>query len=218
MQIITDQTALRQVSKDIHDNQQIQEIIHALVESMPENGVGLAAPQIGQFHRIFIAKLSSGYYAFVNPRLFNQHQRLLPSVEGCLSIPGVTRCVSRHQSVSISADKITSVEDSTELTEMTLSYQDAFIVQHEFDHLNGVLMVDHEIAQTTEEKSQLRQQDRMKKLSEKRRDKKKGKKELEKINPRKSAKLKKLYKAIDKQNKKRVEQEERQRAVDDGLL
>lgn len=136
--IITNTVLLRK--KSVKTDQNENQIIQDLWDSIPENGAGLAAPQINYFERIFVAKLSTGNFAFVNPEIvYNTEYVKLPSLESCLSIPGVSRVVGRYPEITISG-KILSKEGFEYLSPVTFKNKDAFIIQHEIDHLDGVLI------------------------------------------------------------------------------
>lgn len=115
-----------------------QQFIDTLVETMiVENGVGIAAPQVGVHERIIIAETAQGPQAFVNPEIISRSVRMVASVEGCLSVPGVAGTVKRHSSVKVKA-MTRSGEDITLKANGLL----AIIFQHEIDHLDGILFVD----------------------------------------------------------------------------
>lgn len=220
--IISDQSVLRQISAplDVADMPKIIEIIKELDLSIGL-GVGLAAPQIGIFSRIFIAQLSSSYLAFVNPTIKNTSQGLVPSVEGCLSIPDVSRCIGRAQRVTITADVILSVVTTTpiEAKEMQLSDLDAFIVQHENDHLDGKLIIDHPTVPTREQKAAADQLARMKKIHHKRHNKSNKTQQTEtKVNPSKAKKEAKQFKSFLRRQNKCVEIQETRKAQLENLF
>lgn len=102
-----------------------------------ENGVGLAAPQVGVGLRVILVKLQAGLIAMVNPEIITrtgvQSQR-----EGCLSPPFVTHPIERATRITVRY----LTEDREERME-TLSMFDARIVQHEIDHLDGKTLLDY---------------------------------------------------------------------------
>ena len=142
-EITTDLEILRQISEPIEDKE-ISEVAEQLIETLPKDALGLAAPQISIHKRIFIANLSSGKWVFVNPKFIHESDETVPSLESCLSIPNIKRRILRHTGVRVECDILMNVDDPNTANETTieLSGQDAFIVQHEYDHLNGVLIVD----------------------------------------------------------------------------
>jgi peptide deformylase len=119
--------------------------IRALVEDMylimdAEEGAGLAAPQIGESLRIFVTgTIDRGVArkAYINPVLVDISGDLESMDEGCLSLPNVRGSVRRPTQVTIRALDI----DGNEFTETSSDFA-ARVWQHEFDHLEGVLIID----------------------------------------------------------------------------
>lgn len=234
-EIITDQSALRQVSKPASItktgklSKPAKDVLQELLVSIPENGAGLAAPQIGEFQRIFIAKLSDGFFAFVNPSLFDASDQKSPSTEGCLSIPGLQWCVSRHQSITIQAELVFMINNDNELSDPLVNFPkkvyglDSFIVQHEYDHLEGVLMIDHHEVESREEMLKKMYQQRQMRIDSNRQAKQmwgqiKEKKRTSKVNPKRAAKIKKMEKAARRREKRRIEIQEKLIAEQEGLF
>lgn len=137
---------LRTPSKEIHKvSKKVQDLIENLFDTMyAENGVGLAAPQIGINQRIFVIDASEGDeplnpLVFINPKIIKK-SGAVNSNEGCLSFPEALTNVRRYANVTIKAmDKkgkafILEAKDGTLL---------ARAIQHEMDHLDGILFIDH---------------------------------------------------------------------------
>ncbi len=117
---------------------EIQNLIVEMKATMKlENGVGLAAPQIGQPIRLIIAQTENGNEAFINPKIVATSMRMVESEEGCLSIPGVWGIVTRHRSV-----KVTAFNAKGEPIEIEAKGLLSIIFQHEIDHLDGILFID----------------------------------------------------------------------------
>lgn len=152
------------------------EIIHALLEAIPPDVLGLAAPQILRFKRVFLACLSCGKYAFVNPSFRSRSPDKVPSTESCLSLPNVVRTITRHKRVTITGNifKINEDSFSEELELLTLQDRDAFVVQHEYDHLDGILIIDLPKVMTAQDNARKRQYEREEKLAKKRQEKRIG--------------------------------------------
>ncbi|MCR4312544.1 MAG: peptide deformylase [Candidatus Uhrbacteria bacterium] len=113
-------------------------LIKDLLETMEEeNGVGIAAPQIGVHERIIIAETDDGPRPFFNPEITERSFKMVESEEGCLSVPGKWGFVKRHRSVTVTA-KDDKNEDVVIKAEGLL----AIIFQHEIDHLDGILFID----------------------------------------------------------------------------
>jgi len=120
---------------------QTRETIEAMWETMYEfEGIGLAAPQVGLSQRIIIVdtREPGEKYALVNPKIVWENNERTILSEGCLSIPGVKGDVIRPSKVRVQGlspeGKKVEVEGSDLL---------AKVLQHEIDHLNGVLFIDH---------------------------------------------------------------------------
>lgn len=139
---------LRQPSKEVH---KVSAKVKALVADMYDtmyanNGVGLAAPQIGENLRIFVVDCSSGDeplnpITFINPKIIKK-SGACKSHEGCLSFPEAYTDVRRYANVMVKATDINGRAFVMEVKGGTLL---ARAIQHEFDHLDGVLFVDHAI-------------------------------------------------------------------------
>jgi peptide deformylase len=118
---------------------EIRELINEMKYIMYKNsGIGLAAPQVGILKRIFIADVGDGLFALANPVIVDTEgqDKLL---EGCLSLPDIGVDVSRNQAITV-----TGIVPEGEELKMDLSGLLARVVQHEIDHLNGVLIIDYQ--------------------------------------------------------------------------
>lgn len=117
-----------------------QRIFDDMIETMyREDGVGLAAPQVGISKRILIASptLTQGEeYVFVNPEILEAQGREL-GVEGCLSLPGISGEIARAKTIRFRA-----LDRNGKPLEMQIKDFFARIIQHEVDHLNGILLID----------------------------------------------------------------------------
>jgi peptide deformylase len=107
-------------------------------------GVGLAANQVGVLQRIFIFQPSAEEEprALVNPEIVERGDEALAEDEGCLSMQGVLVPVERALRVTIAARDAAGEEVRLELEDMA-----ARVVQHELDHLDGVLIIDRTTAE-----------------------------------------------------------------------
>jgi len=124
-----------------------QDLIDTLVIQKDPEGIGLAGPQIGKNLKIFAMRDGKDLRVIINPKILKVVKKPKDSkkpaiLEGCLSIPHYYGPVDRALKITIeyqTLDGITKVESFTGLP--------AQIVQHEIDHLNGVLFVDHILSQ-----------------------------------------------------------------------
>ena len=134
----------------------LDQLIENMWETMyASNGVGLAAPQIGLSIRLFVidaAPFSEGEEldaaevtllktfkkAFINPTIIEEDGPLWEFNEGCLSIPDVHEDVSRHERI-----RIHYWDEQFKEQELFLTGLAARVIQHEYDHIEGILFTDH---------------------------------------------------------------------------
>lgn len=102
-------------------------------------GAGLAAPQIGQSLRLCLAALNGRMTPLINPEITWRSDKLVKDEEGCLSLPNMTVKVPRATEIIVKYVNEKGQEQERHLTDF-----DARVVQHEVDHLEGVLIVDYE--------------------------------------------------------------------------
>jgi peptide deformylase len=131
---------LRMEARPVED---FDDDLRRLTERMKElmrdaNGVGLAATQVGVLRRVFVfSPAEDEVDVLVNPSLVTKGDEVESDDEGCLSIQGITVPVERSMSVRLEGRDETGAEVSYDLEGMA-----ARIAQHEFDHLDGVLILD----------------------------------------------------------------------------
>jgi len=100
-------------------------------------GVGLAAPQVGVLQRLLVYEVDDEPRVLVNPVLSDFSEETEEADEGCLSVPGVTMPVERAVSVHVLAQ-----DEYGEVVDFRAEGFAARVIQHENDHLDGVLIVD----------------------------------------------------------------------------
>ena len=129
---------LRQSTTEVKDFSLIEEMGRDMYQIMlKENGIGLAANQVGLSLRFFIMKRNDSYDVYVNPEILSCSEPTLFEGEGCLSIPGASAATNRFNNISL------RWRDEHGITkEGDFSGIEAFAVQHEMDHLNGKLYID----------------------------------------------------------------------------
>ena len=135
---------LRQVARPItRVDDEVRTRVAEMFEIMYANsGVGLAAPQVGWSERLFVVNLTGEpdpefERVFINPELTVPQDGVEESdEEGCLSIPGVHGRVARHQRVVVRALDLAAQRFEDEVYDL-----DARVVQHELDHLDGILFI-----------------------------------------------------------------------------
>jgi peptide deformylase len=125
---------------------EVDEDVRSLVERMADimrrsHGVGLAAPQIGVLQRVFVYRTGADepVHVLINPELAEMSDEMETDTEGCLSLLGgeVTVPVDRHLRVVARG-----LDESGEPVEVEAEGLEARVIQHELDHLDGVLIID----------------------------------------------------------------------------
>ena len=132
-----------------------QALIDEMLETMSDAaGVGLAAPQVGVRWRLFVARLPASLeaecettdapteelgetYVFANPKIIKRSHESEESVEGCLSIPGISGLVNRHVEIVVTGQDRYGAKQRIKADGWL-----ARVFQHEIDHLNGRLFID----------------------------------------------------------------------------
>jgi peptide deformylase len=123
----------------------IQKLIDDMLETMIEyHGVGLAAPQIHEGLRVFVASLDTSDkdgdaepVAIINPEITPASDEMIEDWEGCLSIPDIRGRVPRHREI-----KVRAFDRGGNRIEIRAQNFSARVIQHETDHLDGVLFFD----------------------------------------------------------------------------
>ncbi len=116
----------------------IRGICQLMVEVMiRENGVGLAAPQIGISKRIFVLDADDELHILINPELVELSEEVVETREGCLSVPGVDAVVTRSTRAVVEGLNLKG-----EYVRLEGEGLIARAIQHEMDHLNGNLFLD----------------------------------------------------------------------------
>jgi len=134
----------RSVDKTELKSPEVQHFIDSLIDTMYEySGVGLAAPQVHESLRVFVAMLDpdgrgeGDAVTFINPEIMVVGDQTVEGWEGCLSIPEIRGRVPRAQHIKVSALDRTGKRFELELKDFP-----ARVIQHETDHLDGVLFLD----------------------------------------------------------------------------
>lgn len=134
--------SLRQRSKEIDPKElkdpAFQAWLDDLVDTMyVADGVGIAAPQVGRNIRIFVAVDNNTPHILVNPVIKRTSFRRVDGEEGCLSVPGKYGIVSRHRGIRMDA-----LDRHGKKISFKVKGFFARVLQHENDHLDGVLFID----------------------------------------------------------------------------
>jgi peptide deformylase len=136
--------ALRKVSREV---KQITPHILTLLDDMKdtlhaEEGIGLAAPQVGVLRRIAIVEYDDRYYELINPKILEASGEAVEE-EGCLSIPGTRGRVKRPETVTAQY-----TDRYGKKKKVTVSGITARGFCHEIDHLDGILFIDKMMKET----------------------------------------------------------------------
>ena len=138
--------SLREPSKEVHKvSKKIHELVQDLLDTMyAKNGVGMAAPQIGVNYRVFVVDVSTNNeplnpLVFINPKIIKKSGAIIAQ-EGCISFPEAYTDVKRYKNVMVKALDINGKSFVMEAKEGCLL---ARAIQHEYDHLDGILFIDH---------------------------------------------------------------------------
>jgi len=140
MNIVTDKKILRKKCLPIvkENPKEMNSLINGMVKLVIEKqGVGIASPQVGINKRMFLAVLDyERVELFINPIIIEHSEDMTEDTEGCLSVPNKYGTVSRHDSITI------KYFNGREHLTKTYEGMNARIIQHEYDHLQGILYID----------------------------------------------------------------------------
>ncbi len=133
-------SVLRKKAEAVKDPRapEIQKLIKDMTLTMKlANGIGLAAPQVGRSLRLFTVSVEDEIYVFINPEIKDFGDDKIPFEEGCLSVQKTWGPVVRPKKLTIKA-----LNENGKLVKIRAKGLLARIVQHEMDHLNGILFID----------------------------------------------------------------------------
>jgi peptide deformylase len=141
--IIYPDPILRKKSAEILDVKKpaIQKLIADMLETMEmNNGVGLAAPQVGRSVRLCVIGLDDKVYVLINPKITFRSKKIEEDIEGCLSFPGKFIPVRRHEKVRVKA-----LDENGQSRNIKAKGLLARAFQHEIDHLDGIVFIEKEV-------------------------------------------------------------------------
>jgi peptide deformylase len=129
-------------------NGEVSEMAAEMIEAMHNGkGIGLAGPQVGRLQRLFVTHVPDDIpRVFINPEIIGTSMEEGVYEEGCLSIPGIYADVKRPSSIQVQAWNERGRPFSLDVRGLL-----ARVILHEYDHLNGVLFLDH-LKEKTREK------------------------------------------------------------------
>ena len=149
---------LRQKARELKTEELQSEEIKQLILNMEatmkaKDGIGLAAPQIGSSLRIIVISTQDGTIALVNPKILRKSWKKEILEEGCLSLPQIFGMVKRSQNI-----KLVAFNKNGKKVKFDAQGYFARVIQHEIDHLDGVLFIDKskEITQGQKELDRLK--------------------------------------------------------------
>ncbi|MFH0951155.1 MAG: peptide deformylase [bacterium] len=117
---------------------ELQTLIHDMAQTMAEaDGAGLAAPQIGQSLRLIAVAVPEGVLIMANPQITKASWLKEWGEEGCLSVPNIYGEVKRHKKI-----RCKFYDAQGQLKKIEAEGMLARVIQHEIDHLNGILFID----------------------------------------------------------------------------
>lgn len=133
-----DDPVLRKKSRKVEEiDERIKTLVQDMLDTMyKEEGVGLAAPQVGILKRVVVIDIGEGPIVLINPEMIEEEGKNI-DLEGCLSIPGKSGKVCRPEKVKV---EYMDIEGNTNIVEGTALLARALC--HELDHLNGILYTD----------------------------------------------------------------------------
>ena len=121
------------------DGDKAEELANVLHKKMVEwDGAGLSANQVGLPYRVFVMGTKTDKIAFFNPNVVGVSREEIAMEEGCLSFPDIRADVTRPKTVVVSYLNLDGEQQQTELTDLAST-----CIQHEIDHLNGIVFVDY---------------------------------------------------------------------------
>jgi len=128
---------LKKRAEEIKDvSEDIKRLAEDMIETMiSSRGIGLAGPQVGESKRIIIVRTESGPKVFINPKIIKKSWSKEVRKEGCLSLPGSYLEIKRAKEIEVEA-----LNENGQMIKMKVQGLTARIIQHEIDHLDGILI------------------------------------------------------------------------------
>jgi len=136
-----DHPLLRKKTKSVPKvTKELLKLIKDLQETVKDaDGAGIAAPQVARTERVCLALISGKMIPLINPKITKKSEEKESAEEGCLSLPGIAVDVPRSVEITLKY-----IDAKGKAQERKLKHFDARVVQHEVDHLEGVLIVDYQ--------------------------------------------------------------------------
>jgi len=126
------------VDADLILSSEYQKFFDALAQTMSQvDGIGLAAPQVDKPIRVIAVNIENQAHIFINPKITKKSFLKDTAEEGCLSVPGRYGQVKRHKKITLEYLDRKNKTHKQKFTKLP-----ARIIQHEIDHLDGILFID----------------------------------------------------------------------------
>lgn len=130
--VLKEQSYIAEVDDDL------RKLVDRMIKIMHlADGVGLAAPQIGILRRVIVFQLDGVEHVLLNPEVTWRSEAMIKDAEGCLSLASLATEVERAEKVSVEGEDMEGNH-----IKMDLEGMHARILQHEIDHLNGLMIID----------------------------------------------------------------------------
>jgi peptide deformylase len=132
---------LREEGADLPEEMtdELQQLIDNMFDTLEAaGGIGLAAPQVGKALQLFVINVDGEREVFINPIIVEERGEPIEFEEGCLSIPGIYESVTRKSEITIEY-----FNKDLKLMEKSYDGMLSRVIQHEYDHINGILFIDH---------------------------------------------------------------------------
>ena len=146
--VTREQPSLRERSQEVDPTEITTPAFQAYLDRLAhtmlvKDGVGIASPQVGRNIRVIVVLVDDMPTCFINPVITKESEAKIQDEEGCLSVPGVYGLVERHKRIRFEA-----LNRHGRRIAFDARHFLAVVLQHEVDHLNGVLFIDKMIKQT----------------------------------------------------------------------
>tara|TARA_Y100000310_G_C20704417_1_gene833941 strand:- start:12435 stop:12911 length:477 start_codon:yes stop_codon:yes gene_type:complete len=134
---------LSEASVKVDDISGVQKLCSDMIDTMEhEKGIGISAVQVGKSVRCAIISKDADesledHLIIINPKIFSASKEMVEEEEGCLSIPEVFEMVNRHKKIKVRYTDSSGQEQKLKATNLF-----ARVLQHEIDHMDGVLIID----------------------------------------------------------------------------
>lgn len=129
---------LKEKSHDTGIDEELRQLVERMIKIMyAADGVGLAAPQIGVLRKVIVFQLDKEVHVLINPEVTWRSEETLTEPEGCLSVASLATEVERAKKIKVEGEDLEGNHRVYDLEGLH-----ARILQHEIDHLNGMMIVD----------------------------------------------------------------------------